>query len=79
MSTTTDPVSLPTPGDVVAMAQPPSDTGDPVPDILVRVLDEGVDHLVVQDVDPSDWSPVAHPWHLPLGHFMDVYAWEVVG
>jgi hypothetical protein len=79
MSTTTDPVRLPTPGDVVAIAQPRPASGDPVQDVLVRILDEGVDYLVVQDVDPSTWEPVAHQWHLPLSVLVDPYNWEVIG
>ena len=79
MSTTTDPVRLPTPGDVVAIAQPASDTGDPVPDVLVRILDEHPDYFDVVDVDPSTWEPVAHVWQLPTSALADPDDWAVIG
>ncbi len=76
MSTTT---AAPTAGDVVAIAQPPASTGHPVPDLVVRVVDDLGAALDVVDVDPITFEPTSHVWQLPVSDLADSDSWEVLG
>lgn len=79
MSTVTDHPAFPTPGDVIALAQPPASTGHYVPDVVVRVLDEHATGWTVQDVDATTFEVTGHPWRLALADVADLDTWDVVG